>query len=69
MCKLNDALPLAYVTDILRMIVNGHPNDELSQLLPRAYPGNPSKPSLENDANDADQQIAVSLRSRREMGA
>lgn len=32
-----------------------------------SYPGylrSPSKPSLENDANDADQQIAVSLRSR-----
>ncbi|XSC48396.1 transposase domain-containing protein [Bradyrhizobium sp. RDT10] len=34
MCKINDVGPLAYVTDILRMMVNGHPNDKLGQLLP-----------------------------------
>ncbi|MDE5458230.1 hypothetical protein GWE18_36570 [Bradyrhizobium sp. CSA112] len=41
MCKINDVGPLAYVTDILRMMVNGHPNDEPGQLLPWADPGNP----------------------------
>jgi transposase len=36
-CKLNDVDPLAYMTDVLARIVNGHPNSEIDQLLPWAY--------------------------------
>ena len=36
-CKLNDVDPLAYLTDVLTRIVNGHPNREIDQLLPWAY--------------------------------
>jgi transposase len=36
-CKLNDVDPLAYMTDVLSKIVNGHPNAEIDQLLPWAY--------------------------------
>jgi hypothetical protein len=36
-CKLNDIDPLAYLTDVLTRIVNGHPNSEIDQLLPWAY--------------------------------
>ena len=36
-CKLNDVDPLAYLTDVLTRIVNGHPNSEIDQLLPWAY--------------------------------
>jgi len=35
-CKLNDVDPLAYMTDVLARIVNGHPNREIDQLLPWA---------------------------------
>ena len=36
-CKLNDIDPLAYLTDVLTRIVNGHPNRDIGQLLPLAY--------------------------------
>ena len=36
-CKLNDVDPLAYLTDVLTRIVNGHPNSQIDQLLPWAY--------------------------------
>ena len=36
-CKLNDIDPLAYLTDVLTRGVNGHPNRDIDQLLPRAY--------------------------------
>lgn len=36
-CKLNDVDPLAYLTDVLTKIVNGHPNRDIDQLLPWAY--------------------------------
>jgi len=35
-CKLNDVDPLAYLTDVLTKIVNGHPNSEIDQILPWA---------------------------------
>jgi hypothetical protein len=31
-CKLNDIDPLAYLTDVLTRIVNGHPNRDIDQL-------------------------------------
>ena len=36
-CKLNDIDPLAYLTDVLTRIVNGHPNSDIDQLLPWTY--------------------------------
>jgi transposase len=42
-CKLNDVDPLAYLTDVLTRIVNGHPNSDIDQLLPWAY----RKPDLQ----------------------
>jgi transposase len=36
-CKLNDVDPLAYLTDVLIRIVNGHPNSDIDHLLPWAY--------------------------------
>ena len=36
-CKLNDVDPLAYLTDVLTRIVNGHPTNAIDQLLPWAY--------------------------------
>jgi transposase len=36
-CKLNDVDPLAYLTDALTRIVNGHPNSDIEQLFPWAY--------------------------------
>jgi transposase len=36
-CKLNNVDPLAYLTDVLTRIVNGHPNSEIDRLLPWAY--------------------------------
>src|SRR4051812_45253622 len=36
-CKLNDVDPLAYLTDVLTRIVNGHPNSDIDKLLPWAY--------------------------------
>ena len=42
-CKLNDVDPLAYLTDVLTRIVNGHPNSNIDQLLPWAYRKQPLK--------------------------
>lgn len=36
-CKLNDIDPLAYLTDVLARIANGHPNGQIDELLPWAY--------------------------------
>lgn len=36
-CKLNDVDPLAYLTNVLTRIVNGHPNNDIDQLLPWSY--------------------------------
>ena len=36
-CKLNDVDPLAYLSDAITSIVNGHPNRDIDQLLPWAY--------------------------------
>ena len=36
-CKLNNVEPLAYLTDALARIVNGHPNSQIDDLLPWAY--------------------------------
>src|SRR3979409_817762 len=33
-CKLNDVDPLAYLTNVLTRIVNGHPNSRIDELLP-----------------------------------
>ncbi|MHC2485049.1 hypothetical protein ACVIKP_006904 [Rhizobium leguminosarum] len=35
--KLNDVEPLAYLSDVLTKIVNGHPNSQIDDLLPWAY--------------------------------
>ena len=42
-CKLNDVDPLAYLTDALTRIVNGHPNRNIDELLPWAYCGHELK--------------------------
>jgi hypothetical protein len=34
---LNDIDPLAYLTDVLARIANGHPNGQIDELLPWAY--------------------------------
>jgi hypothetical protein len=36
-CKLNDIDPLAYLTDVLTRIVDGHPNRDIDALRPWAY--------------------------------
>ena len=36
-CKLNGVEPLAYLTDVITRIVNGHPNRRIDDLLPWAY--------------------------------
>ena len=36
-CKLNHVDPLAYLTDVLARIANGHPNSDIDMLLPWAY--------------------------------
>jgi hypothetical protein len=38
--KLNDVEPLAYLSDILTKIVNGHSNSQIDDLLPWAYAAN-----------------------------
>jgi transposase len=40
-CKLNGVEPLAYLTDVLTRIVNGHPNRRIDDLLPWAYTTEP----------------------------
>lgn len=37
-CKLNNINPLEYLADVLIRIVNAHPNSDIDQLLPWAYP-------------------------------
>ena len=37
-CKLNGIEPHAYLTDVITRIVNGHPNSQIDDLLPWAYP-------------------------------
>ena len=49
-CKLNDIDPIAYLTDVLTRIVNGHPNSEVDQLLPWPINVKTSRPWPENDA-------------------
>jgi hypothetical protein len=39
--KLNDVEPLAYLSDVLTRIVNGHSNSQIDDLLPWAYAANP----------------------------
>lgn len=36
-CNLSEIDPLAYLTDVLTRIANGHPNRDIDQLLPWAY--------------------------------
>jgi hypothetical protein len=36
-CKLNDVDPMAYLTDVLTRIVQGHPNSDINQLWPWFY--------------------------------
>ncbi|WP_455566688.1 transposase domain-containing protein [Prosthecodimorpha hirschii] len=36
-CKLNGIDPLAYLTDAITRIINGHPNNRLDDLMPWAY--------------------------------
>jgi transposase len=40
-CKLNGVEPHAYLTNIIARIVNGHPNSQIGDLLPWAYPIQP----------------------------
>jgi hypothetical protein len=37
-CKLIDVEPHAYLADVITRIVNGHPNSQIDDLLPWAYP-------------------------------
>ncbi|NKL03358.1 transposase, partial [Rhizobium leguminosarum bv. viciae] len=39
--KLNDVEPLAYLSDVLTRIVNGHPNSQIDDLLPWVYAAKP----------------------------
>lgn len=32
--KLNGVEPLAYLTDVITRVVNGHPNSQIDELLP-----------------------------------
>lgn len=36
-CKINKIDPLAYLTDVLTKIVNGHAHRDIAQLMPWAY--------------------------------
>lgn len=40
--KLNGIDPQAYLTDIITRIVEGHPNSRIDELMPWAYPANPT---------------------------
>ena len=37
-CKLTGIEPHAYLADVITRIVNGHPNSQIDDLLPWAYP-------------------------------
>ena len=39
--KLNGVEPLAYLSDVITRIVNGHPNSKIDELLPWAYAAKP----------------------------
>ncbi len=41
-CKLNGVDPQAYLADVITRIVNGHPNSQIDDLLPWAYPAMPA---------------------------
>lgn len=41
-CKLNTVDPQAYLADVITKIVNGHPNKQIDELLPWAYPAAPA---------------------------
>lgn len=41
-CKLTGIEPHAYLVDVITRIVNGHPNSQLDELLPWAYPVAPA---------------------------
>ena len=41
-CKLNGVDPQAYLADVISRIVNGHPQSQLNELLPWAYPTIPA---------------------------
>jgi transposase len=41
-CKLTGVEPHAYLVDVITRIVNGHPNSQLDELLPWAYPAAPA---------------------------
>ena len=50
-CKLNDVDPLAYLTDVLTRIVNGHPNSDIDAAAAVGLPNaRPQEPWPENDA-------------------
>ena len=40
-CKLNGVDPQRYLADVITRIVNGHPNSQIDELLPWAYPAAP----------------------------
>lgn len=40
--KLNGIDPQAYLTDIITRILEGHPNSRIDELMPWAYPANPT---------------------------
>ena len=39
--KLNDVEPMAYLTDVITRVVNGHPNGRIDDLMPWAYAEKP----------------------------
>ena len=41
-CKLCGVEPLTYIADVITKIVNGHPNRQIDDLLPWAYPAAPA---------------------------
>jgi transposase len=41
-CKLNAIDPQNYLTDVITKIVNGHPNSQIDDLLPWAFPATPT---------------------------
>jgi hypothetical protein len=41
-CKLSNVEPQTYLADVITRIVNGHPNSQINELLPWAYPAVPA---------------------------
>ena len=41
-CKLTAVDPQGYLTDVITKIINGHPNSQIDDLLPWAYPAAPA---------------------------